>query len=86
MFKTKEKKIMSAENIVYFTIWKTEAATYRITTSHIVFRKMNTACISDIDVLFNSMRYIESTLKQYGLTALFEAFDGSAGGKNLIYE
>ena len=42
-------------NIIKCTIWKIRNGLYRITVNDIRYRKLDTACITDIDTLFESM-------------------------------
>lgn len=40
---------------VIFTIIQCGHGVYRIITNHMQFKKMNTACITDIDMLYETM-------------------------------
>lgn len=58
------------------TIWKEGNGIYRITVNDIRYRKLDTACISDIDILFYSMEEIKGILKkEQGVSAVFETLD-----------
>ena len=46
------------------TIWKNGNGAYRITVNDIRYRKLDTACISDIDILFESMEEIKKILEE----------------------
>lgn len=46
-------------NTIKCTIWKIGNGIYRITVNDIRYRKLNTACITDIDILFESMEEIK---------------------------
>lgn len=46
-------------NIIKCTIWKIRNGLYRITVNDIRYRKLDTACITDIDTLFESMEEIK---------------------------
>lgn len=55
------------------TIWKIGNKLYRITVNDIRYRKLDTACISDIDILFESMEEIKSVLgKEQGASVVFD--------------
>lgn len=59
---------------VIFTIIQCGYGVYRITTNHMQFRKMNTACITDIDMLYETMKEISTEINnEYGYAVLFEA-------------
>lgn len=59
---------------VVFRIIQCGHGLYRIVTSHMLFRKMNTACISDIDMLYETMKEISVDIKnEYDYEVLFEA-------------
>ena len=59
---------------VVFTIIQCGHGAYRIITNHIHFRKMNTACITDIDTLYETMKEISTKINnEYGYVVLFEA-------------
>lgn len=51
-------------NEIKCTIWKLGNRLYRITVNDIRYRKLGTACISDIDILFESMEEIKDTLEK----------------------
>lgn len=58
------------------TIWKEGNGLYRITVNDIRYRKLDTACISDIDILFDSMEGIKEVLgKEQGANVVFETID-----------
>ena len=58
---------------VVFTIRRYGHGSYRLTTNHMQFRKMNTACISDINILYELMQEISSEINNtYGYAVLFE--------------
>lgn len=60
------------------TIWKLGNECYRITVNDIRHRDLNTACISDIEVLFESMKEISKELKEKeNADVLFEALDNT---------
>lgn len=46
------------------TIWRIGNGTYRITVNDIRYRKLDTACITDIDILFESMEEIKKMLEE----------------------
>lgn len=46
------------------TIWRIGNGAYRITVNDIRYRKLDTACISDIDILFESMEEIKKVLEE----------------------
>lgn len=54
------------------TIWKM-GRIYRITVNDIRYRKLDTACITDIDILFDCMEDIKRVLeKKQGVDVVFE--------------
>jgi hypothetical protein len=58
------------------TIWKIGNGCYRITVNDIRYRNLDTACISDIDVLFESMEEINETItKEQDAEVVFETLD-----------
>lgn len=58
------------------TIWKIGNGCYRITVNDIRYRNFDTACISDIDVLFESMEEIKETItKEQDAEVVFETLD-----------
>ena len=58
---------------VIFTIKQCGHGLYRIITNHMQFREMNTACISDIDMLYEAMNEIATEINnKYGYAVLFE--------------
>lgn len=60
------------------TIWKLGSEIYRITVNDIRYRKLDTACIFDIDILFDSMEEIKELLKkEQGADVIFETLDNS---------
>ena len=60
------------------TIWRISNGCYRITVSDIRYRKLDTACISDIDVLFESMEEISKELKEkQNVEVIFEVLSNS---------
>lgn len=62
-------------NIIKCTIWK-KGNLYRITVNDIRYRNLDTACIFDIDVLFESMEEIKETItKEQDVTVVFETLD-----------
>ncbi len=65
-------------NEIKCTIWKEGNRIYRITVNDIRYRKLNTACIFDIDTIFESMEEIKDTLKkEQGANVVFETLDNS---------
>lgn len=57
------------------TIWKVGDGCYRITINDIRYRKIATACICDIDVLFETMEEISKELKEKeDVLVVFEPF------------
>ena len=55
------------------TIWKIGNGNYRITVNDIRYRKLDTACISDIDTLFSSMEEIKNVItKEQNVDIVFE--------------
>lgn len=63
-------------NTIKCTIWKIRNGLYRITVNDIRYRKLDTACITDIDVLFESMEEIKETItKEQDVTVVFETLD-----------
>ena len=44
------------------TIWKIGNGCYRITVNDIRYHNLDTACISDIDILFESMEEIKEII------------------------
>lgn len=55
------------------TIWKLGNRLYRITVNDIRYRKLDTACISDIDTLFESMEEIKDVIEEeHGANVVFE--------------
>lgn len=60
------------------TIWKLGNRLYRITVNDIRYRKLDTACISDIEILFESMEEIKDVLeKEQGASVVFEILNNS---------
>lgn len=60
------------------TIWKLGEKIYRITVNDIRYRKLNTACISDIDILFECMEDIKKVLeKEQNAESVFEIVDNT---------
>lgn len=60
------------------TIWKLGNRLYRITVNDIRYRKLDTACISDIDILFESMEEIKNVLeKEQGASAVFDIINSN---------
>lgn len=60
-------------NTVIFTIRQSGHGIYRIITNNINFRKMNTACITDIDTLYETMEEISTTINnKHNMAVLFE--------------
>lgn len=60
------------------TIWKVDNGCYRITVNDIRYRKLDTACIVDIDVLFECMEEISKELKEKeNAEVVFETLDSS---------
>ena len=58
---------------VVFTMIQCGHGVYRIITNHMQFRKMNTACITDIDILYETMKEISVEINnKYGYAVLFE--------------
>lgn len=58
------------------TIWKEGNGIYRITVNDIRYRKLDTACISDIDILFDSMEEIKGILEnEQGASVVFKTLD-----------
>lgn len=61
------------ENQVVFTILQCGHGCYRLITNHVFFRKMNTACITNIDILYETMHEISKKLNDvYHTAVLFE--------------
>lgn len=57
-------------------IWKLCNGCYRITVNDTRYRKLDTACITDIDILFKSMNEISQALKtKENVDVLFEIED-----------
>ena len=54
------------------TIWKI-GNLYRITVNDIRYRNLNTACIFDIDILFEKIN--ETITKEQDVTVVFETLD-----------
>lgn len=60
------------------TIGKLGNGIYRITMNDIRYRKLDTACIFDIDILFYCMEEIKERLKkEQGADVIFETLDNS---------
>jgi len=60
------------------TIWKIGNGYYRITVNDIRYRKLDTACIADINVLFESMEEISKELKEKeNVEVIFETMNVS---------
>lgn len=60
-------------NIIKCTIWKIRNGLYRITVNDIRYRKLDTACITDIDTLFESMEEIKGIIeKERNVNVVFE--------------
>lgn len=60
------------------TIWRLGNKIYRITVNDIRYRKLDTACITDIDILFDCMEEIKEILKkEQGSDVIFETLDTS---------
>lgn len=60
------------------TIWKFGNRLYRITVNDCRYRKLNTACIADIDILFDCMEEVKETLeKEQGASVVFETLDNT---------
>ena len=60
------------------TIWKLGNGIYRITVNDIRYRKLDTACITDIDILFECMEDIKNVLeKEQNVNVVFETLDNS---------
>lgn len=58
------------------TIWKIGNGCYRITVNDIRYHNLDTACISDIDILFESMEEIKEIItKEQNITVIFETLD-----------
>lgn len=58
------------------TIWKIGNECYRITVNDIRYHNLDTACISDIDILFESMEEIKEIItKEQNITVIFETLD-----------
>ncbi len=65
-------------NTIKCTIWKIGNGCYRITVNDIRHRKLDTACISDIDILFDSMEEIKKVLEvEQGAKVLFETLNNN---------
>lgn len=63
-------------NEIKCTIWKIGSGCYRITVNDIRCRSFDTACISDIDILFACMEEIREALKkEFGAEAVFKTLD-----------
>lgn len=63
-------------NTIKCTIWKLGNTLYRITINDIRYRNLDTACISDIDVLFESMEEIKKTItKEQNADVVFKTLD-----------
>ena len=68
-----ERKENFMDKKVIFTIIQCGHGVYRIITNHMQFRKMNTACITDIDILYDTMKEISTGINnEYGYAVLFE--------------
>lgn len=60
------------------TIWKIGNRLYRITVNDIRYRKLDTACISDIDILFESMEEIKNIIeKELETSVVFDIINSS---------
>ena len=60
-------------NTIKCTIWKIRNGLYRITVNDIRYRKLDTACITDIDTLFESMEGIKGIIaKERNVNVVFE--------------
>lgn len=60
------------------TIWKLENGIYRITVNDIRYRNLDTACITDIDILFECTEDIKKVLeKEQNANVVFETLDNS---------
>lgn len=60
-------------NTIKCTIWKIGNGLYRITVNDIRYRKLDTACITDIDTLFESMEGIKGIItKERNVNVVFE--------------
>lgn len=60
------------------TIWKLGNRNYRITVNDIRYRKLDTACIDDIDILFECMEDIKNVMeKEQNVNVIFETLDNS---------
>ena len=58
------------------TIQKIGNGCYRITVNDIRYHNLDTACISDIDILFESMEEIKEIItKEQNITVIFETLD-----------
>ena len=59
-------------------IWKMGNRLYRITVNDIRYRKLDTACITDIDILFDCLEEIKGLLeKEQDADVIFETIDNS---------
>ncbi len=66
------------DNTIKCIIWKIGTGCYRITVNDIRYCKLDTACISDIDILFDSMEEIKKVLEvEQGARVLFETLNNS---------
>lgn len=55
------------------TIWKMGNDLYRITVNDIMYRKLDTGCISNINVLFESMEEIKNIIaEEINASVVFE--------------
>lgn len=62
--------------IIKCIIWKIGNECYRITVNDIRYRNLDTACISDIDILFESMEEISEIItKEQNATVVFETLE-----------
>lgn len=60
-------------NTIKCTIWKIGNGLYRIIVNDIRYRKLDTACITDIDTLFESMEGIKGIIaKERNVNVVFE--------------
>lgn len=61
---------------VIFSILREGHGCFRIITNHMMFRKYNSSCICDIDVLYDSMSEISNLIsKEYNINVLFDIID-----------
>lgn len=61
---------------VVFTILQCGHGVYRIITNHVVYRKMNTACITDLDILYETMQEIAQNVSEdCGRAVSFEVME-----------